>query len=98
MSVGFVHLSDIHFGQEKGGRIWIHDDVKERLIDDVGRVVKSLNSGRAAGIIVTGDIAFGGRTSEYKEAGTWLDKVAEAAGLRHIRYTDGTRQPRYQPR
>ena len=80
MSVGFVHLSDIHFGQEKGGAIRVHDDVKERLIDDVRLTVGSLKSGRAAGIIVTGDIAFGGRASEYQQAATWLDKVAEAAG------------------
>ena len=80
MSIGFVHLSDVHFGQEKGGMIWTHDDVKARLIDDVKLIAKSLESGRAAGIIVTGDIAFGGRASEYAAAAAWLDKVAEAAG------------------
>ena len=80
MSIGFVHLSDIHFGQEKGGKIWIHDDVKDRLVDDVKIVAKNLESGRAAGIIVTGDIAYGGRASEYTAAAAWLDKVADAAG------------------
>ncbi len=80
MGVGFVHLSDIHFGQEKGGKIRIHDDIKDRLIDDVKIVAESLESGRAVGIIVTGDIAFGGRQEEYKAAAAWLDKVAEAAG------------------
>ena len=80
MSIGFVHLSDIHFGQEKGGRIWIHDDVKDRLVDDVKIVAKNLESGHAAGIIVTGDIAYGGRASEYTAAAAWLDKVADAAG------------------
>ena len=76
----FVHLSDIHFGQEKGGKIWIHEDVKNRLIEDVNLVAKCLESGCAAGIIVTGDIAYGGRESEYAEAAIWLDKVAKAAG------------------
>ena len=80
MSIGFVHLSDIHFGQEKGGRIRTHEDVKECLIDDVRLVVKNLESGRAAGIIVTGDISYGGRKSEYAEAAAWLDRVADAAG------------------
>ena len=80
MGIGFVHLSDIHFGQEKGGRIRIHDDIKDCLIEDVRLVAKSLESGRAAGVIVTGDIAFGGRASEYTAAADWLDKVAEAAG------------------
>ena len=80
MSIGFVHLSDIHFGQEKGGTIRIHNDVKDRLIDDVKLVAQTLESGRAAGIVVTGDIAYGGRTSEYTEAAAWLDNVADAAG------------------
>ena len=84
MSIGFVHLSDIHFGQEKGGEIWIHDDIKDRLIDDVKLVAKKLEAGRAAGIVVTGDIAYGGRASEYKAAAAWLDKVAAAAGCDKI--------------
>ena len=80
MGIGFVHLSDIHFGQEKGGQIRIHDDIKYCLIEDVKLVAKSLESGRAAGIIVTGDIAFGGHAEEYKAAADWLDEVAKAAG------------------
>ena len=58
----------------------IHDDVKESLIEDVGEAVKDLEAGRASGIIVTGDIAFGGRQSEYAQAAAWLDRVADAAG------------------
>ena len=80
MSIGFVHLSDIHFGQESGGQVRIHDDVKESLIEDVGVAVKHLEAGRATGIIVTGDIAFEGHQYEYAQAATWLDSVAEAAG------------------
>ena len=80
MSIAFVHLSDIHFGQDKGGAIRINEDVRGCLIDDVKLVATSLKSGRATGIIVTGDIAFAGLESEYKAAATWLDKIAEAAG------------------
>jgi predicted phosphodiesterase len=80
MSVVFVHLSDIHFGQEKDGSLWIHDDVKERLIDDVGSMTKSFNGERVTGIIVTGDIAYSGCPEEYVAAATWLDRVAEVAG------------------
>ena len=80
MSISFVHLSDIHFGQEKGGSTSIHNDVKNRLIEDVTLVAGSSGSGRAAGIIVTGDIAYRGRASEYTTAAAWLDKVADAAG------------------
>lgn len=80
MSIAFVHLSDIHFGQEKGGTVIIHDDVKERLIEDVARVVKTLPEGRASGIIVSGDIVYGGKAQQYSDAGKWLDRVATAGG------------------
>lgn len=82
MSIAFIHLSDIHFGQEKGGDLCINDDVKERLIDDVRSLVKELPSGQAAGLIVTGDIAYAGKEDEYKSAAKWLDRVAEAAGCK----------------
>lgn len=80
MGTGFIHLSDIHFGQERGGEVIIHNDVKEQLILDVAVAVKSLSKGRAAGIIVTGDIAYSGMRTEYESAGLWLDRIAEAAG------------------
>ena len=80
MPLALVHLSDIHFGQDKGGRLVIHDDVKERLIDDVSGVVAGLPHVRATGIIVTGDIAYSGKPSEYKTAAAWLDRVARAVG------------------
>lgn len=82
MSLAFVHLSDIHFGQEKGGDLYINNDVKERLIDDVRQLVAELPSRKAAGLIVTGDIAYAGKEAEYKEAGLWLDRVAHAAGCK----------------
>ena len=82
MKIGFVHLSDIHFGQESGGRTRIHEDVKECLIEDVKLLMRSTENRRAAGIIVTGDIAARGQRCEYQAAATWLDRVALAAGCR----------------
>lgn len=38
MATTYIHLSDIHFGQEKGGTVVTHNDVKARLIDDVRKV------------------------------------------------------------
>ena len=80
MSICFVHLSDIHFGQETGGQLTINNDIKERLIDDVALVTNELSAGQAQGLIVTGDIAFSGKEAEYKVAANWLDRVTEAAG------------------
>ena len=80
MSIAFIHLSDIHFGQEKGGTLEIHNDAKERLVEDVARAVKRLPGGIASGIIISGDIAYAGKHDEYADAGQWLDRVAKAAG------------------
>ena len=76
----FVHLSDIHFGQEVGSELFIHDDVKDRLIDDAADLVMNLAGGQAAGLIITGDIAYSGKHEEYQRAGEWLDRLTEAIG------------------
>lgn len=74
----FVHLSDIHFGQERDERVHIHSDVKEQLIKDAADVVRALNGGVAHGVLVTGDIAQGGKHEQYEEAGQWLDTLAKS--------------------
>jgi predicted phosphodiesterase len=79
-SITFIHLSDIHFGQEKQGFVHINDDVKQQLIEDVRAVVATLPNRKAAGVLVTGDIAFSGKAAEYKLAGAWLDELTSAAG------------------
>ncbi|MCA1441992.1 metallophosphoesterase [Ensifer sp. IC4062] len=79
MAVSFIHLSDIHFGQEKGGELETHDDVKERLLVDAASEVKK-HGLSIDGIIVTGDVAFAGKASEFREAGYWLDRLAKAVG------------------
>ncbi|MFM0089303.1 metallophosphoesterase [Paraburkholderia sediminicola] len=77
----FVHLSDIHFGQEKmGGQRVVNEDARKQLIKDAAAVVSGLPSGRASGIIVTGDIAFAGKRHEYEAAGKWLDELALRVG------------------
>jgi predicted phosphodiesterase len=80
MSLSFVHLSDIHFGQEKTeGRRITHNDAKGRLIADAQRQAKDLV---IEGIIVTGDVAYAGKDEEFKEAGAWLDELANAVGCK----------------
>jgi hypothetical protein len=45
MSLSFVHLSDIHFGQEKTMGVKItHDDAKACLIADARRQTKDMAS------------------------------------------------------
>jgi len=79
----FLHLSDVHFGQEKGGQVFINNDIKDELIP----YLKGLAVERAEakllpidGMLVTGDIAFSGKKGEYQEAAEWLAKIADAVG------------------
>lgn len=81
MGAVFVHVSDIHFGQEKGERIHIHADVKQQLIIDAKEVISSMTGGEAHGILATGDIAHSGTWAEYEEAGIWLDELAKSIGV-----------------
>jgi hypothetical protein len=77
----FVHISDIHFGQEKrSGEVVVNNDVKERLIVDAQRELNKLGKYPADGMLVTGDVAYAGKFEQYKEAGAWLDKLALAIG------------------
>jgi 3',5'-cyclic AMP phosphodiesterase CpdA len=80
MSLVFVHLSDIHFGQEKGGILHINDDVKEQLLNDAREEVMKLANQKADGVIISGDIAYGGKPNEYEIAGKWLDRLTAAVG------------------
>ncbi len=51
MSLVYVHLSDIHFGQEKGGRVVVNDDVKEQLIADAREVVYNMSNKKQMGLL-----------------------------------------------
>lgn len=81
MPAVFVHVSDIHFGQEKDHRVHIHHDVKQQLIADAQEVVSKLAGGTAHGILVTGDIAHSGVKAEYDAAARWLDELAASIGV-----------------
>lgn len=81
MSAVFVHVSDIHFGQEKDDRVQIHGDVKQQLILDAKDIVSKIAGGTAHGILVTGDIAQTGVKAEYDEAAKWLDELAASIGV-----------------
>lgn len=77
----FVHLSDIHFGQEKrAGELIVNEDARNQLIEDAAYIVAGLPKGKASGIILTGDIAYAGKIHEYKAAGKWLDDLASRVG------------------
>src|SRR5262245_61669668 len=78
----FVQLSDIHFGQERGGTYVTHEDARTQLIRDCRRLRDEL--GPADGILITGDVAFGGKIEEYARAGAWIDELVQAVGCETI--------------
>lgn len=80
MPLTYVHLSDIHFGQETGTKIYVHDDVKDRLLDDLAILKVEAGIERMDGVIVTGDVAFSGKKSEYDRAAEWLDRLTDVVG------------------
>lgn len=81
MSLLLIHLSDIHFGQERANKlVVVHKDARERLLDDVKKFSAEIAPKRISGVMVTGDIAYGGKTHEYKEAAEWLDRLTGIVG------------------
>lgn len=84
MKAIFVHLSDIHFGQERnGGDVAVNTDAKQRLIDDARAEVAKLGV-KASGVIVTGDIAYSGKEREYQDAAKWLAQLTTAIGCERV--------------
>jgi predicted phosphodiesterase len=75
MRVAFVHLSDIHFGQERDGLAIVNDDVKNQLIEDCRTALAEIKPHKVGGVLVTGDIAYSGKKNEYEAAGQWLDRL-----------------------
>src|SRR5690348_162235 len=67
-----LHLSDIHFGQEKRGQLVYQDDVREQLLDDLHRLLgtKTLDL-----ILINGDIAYSGKKGEYDRAVEWIERL-----------------------
>lgn len=68
-----LHLSDVHFGQEKTNDSTYLDDVRSQLVKDLASLLgdsKSLDL-----ILVNGDIAYSGKKNEYDRAVAWLDQI-----------------------
>lgn len=74
----FLHLSDIHFGLEKGGTLVKHESVRNALISDVKTLAEK--RGPASRVLVTGDVSYSGKHDEYKTATEWLEKLTVACG------------------
>jgi predicted MPP superfamily phosphohydrolase len=81
----FLQLSDIHFRSTTPGDAQaiqaqaLDYDLRERLIADARRVVGRV--GGICGVLVCGDLAQKGETSEFNQAATWLQELCNAVGV-----------------
>ena len=73
----FIHLSDIHFIKGFSGEsaFDIDEKVRSAILDDARCLRPHL--GAVQGILITGDTAFGGKSSEYQTAFEWLGQLAD---------------------
>jgi hypothetical protein len=73
----FVHLSDIHFVKDVSGESAYDLDsgLRHALEQDAVRMLQHV--GHVDGILVSGDIAFGGKVREYEIARSWLQDLAD---------------------
>lgn len=78
----FLHLSDIHFRRGSGGRYDIDSDLRNELLLDVERTAADF--GQVDGVLISGDIAFGGASDEYVRAREFLQKLAGKVGIPEV--------------
>jgi hypothetical protein len=75
--LAFLHLSDIHFRKGRMGDAHdIDSDLRNELERDL-RIVRSTKVRKLDGIIVSGDIAFGGQTEEFDYGDAWIERICE---------------------
>lgn len=73
----FLHLSDIHFRANRSGDVHDQDsDLRNELERDL-RTIRTKKVQKIDGIIVSGDIAFAGKSDEFAIAKDWLEHIAE---------------------
>lgn len=78
--ITFVHLSDIHFSpRDDLSQFDLDQHIRRALLEDLA--VKPADGADYDGVLITGDIAFGGKQGDYKRAQEWLDQVFTRAGV-----------------
>lgn len=81
-----LHLSDIHFRSGESGTPFDPSQLlRARLVDDARTMCTRLNDAVGA-VLVSGDIAYAGKSDEFGFAKGWLEELATACGatLAHV--------------
>ncbi|HXS46896.1 MAG TPA: metallophosphoesterase [Solirubrobacterales bacterium] len=76
----FVHLSDLHIGQDGAEEVDRDEDPRNELIEDCRRVIADLQVD-VTGVLISGDIANTGDPDEYQRARIWLASLCQALGI-----------------
>ena len=76
----FVHLSDLHFAAADAGSQFDLDlEIRERLLEDLCKQ----DLVNLSGVLVSGDIAFGGLKTEYEKANEWFEMIRGELKISH---------------
>lgn len=76
-----LHLSDIHFGRDNEKyKIDGHFDNKEKILENLLSIIDDMQY-KPDHIIMTGDIAWHGKKSEFEEALTWFKRLLTVSEL-----------------
>jgi predicted MPP superfamily phosphohydrolase len=77
--ITLLHLSDIHFSpRDDMSQFDLDQQIRRALLEDLE--TKPADGADYDGILITGDIAFGGKQANYVTAQTWLDEVFVRTG------------------
>ncbi len=72
----FIHLSDIHFrGRLKTGEDVFNQDIRDQLLLDLQRLQQA--GQKVDAILLSGDVAFSGKASEYDAARAFLNQACD---------------------
>lgn len=71
----FIHLSDIHFNKNSGDSYDLDSDLRHEILEDIRREMDTVRC--ASGVLISGDIAFGGKKDEYEKAKTFLTDLCQ---------------------
>jgi len=73
-----LHLSDLHFATADAGTQFDRDvEIRTALVRDLGLEGRT----NFDALLVTGDIAYHGKTKEFERANQWFDEVRNSVGL-----------------
>lgn len=76
----FAHLSDIHFAGYAAGAVFdLESDIRNELVIDLQQLVE--RAGPLDALLIGGDVAGKGKTSEYKVAERWITELCGEFGI-----------------